>query len=139
MADIKRYTFSKNEKLKSRKAISSIFSDGSSIAAYPFRLFYKIEGDSLEVENTKIGVSVSKRNFKHAVDRNRIKRLMRETYRLQKYSLLDNINVKVAVMIVYTQRKELDYSLINKKMKVALEKLSAEIEKSPTTVKQHGL
>lgn len=129
MTEIKKYTYGKEEKLKLRKLIDQIFKTGDSFSSYPFRVFFK----KVEIEanvKAQVGVSVSKRNFKHAVDRNRIKRLMREVYRLNKHTLLENIDQQVAVMIVYTQRKELPFDLLNSKMKLTLKKLCAEMEKS---------
>jgi len=129
MSEIKKYTYGKEEKLKSRKAIDEIFNTGSSFPSYPFRVFYK-EMDLESDVKAQVGVSVSKRNFKHAVDRNRIKRLMREAYRLNKHTLLDNIEKQIVVMIIYTQRKELPFDLINSKMNSTLKKLCADIEKA---------
>jgi len=128
MSEIKKYTYGKDEKLKRRKLIDEIFTTGETFSSYPFRVFYKkMEFDS-DVK-AQVGVSVSKRNFKRAVDRNRIKRLMREAYRLNKYTFIDNIDNQVVVMIIYTQRKELPFDLIKSKMNATLKKLCSEIEK----------
>lgn len=129
MSEIKKYTYGKKEKLKSRKSIDEIFKTGESFPSYPFRIFYKEMDFDADVK-AQVGVSVSKRNFKHAVDRNRIKRLMREAYRLNKHTLIDCLNKQVVVMIVYTQRKELPFDLINSKMNSTLKKLCADIEKA---------
>ena len=128
MSEIKKYTYGKEEKLKRRKLIDEIFTTGDTFSSYPFRVFYKKMEFDADVK-AQVGVSVSKRNFKHAVDRNRIKRLMRESYRLNKYTLTDNIDNQVVVMIIYTQRKELPFDLIKTKMDLTLKKLCAEIEK----------
>ena len=80
-----KLTYNKHEKLKSQKTIEQLFLDGDSVSAYPLRLVYLKHGDS-----RKVGVSVSKRNFKRAVDRIRIKRLLREAYRLNKTMLINN-------------------------------------------------
>ena len=69
----------RNKKLKSKKATDQLFSSGSSMRKGPLRVVYFIESQGGEHQ---IGVSVGKRFFKSAVDRNRIKRLMRESYRL---------------------------------------------------------
>jgi len=128
MSEIKKYTYGKEEKLKHRKLINEIFTTGSSFPSYPFRVFFKVMEIDANVK-AKVGVSVSKRNFKHAVDRNRIKRLMREAYRLQKYTLLDNLDTQVVAMIIYTQRKELPFDLIKSKMDKTLVKLTSELAK----------
>jgi ribonuclease P protein component len=129
MSEIKKYTYGKEEKLKSRKSIDEIFNTGSSFPSYPFRVFYKEMEFDANVK-AQVGVSVSKRNFKHAVDRNRIKRLMREAYRLNKHTLIDCLDKQVVVMIIYTQRKELPFDLIKSKMNSTLKKLCADIEKA---------
>lgn len=108
-------SYKKNEKLKSQKVIDKLFSEGKSVAAYPLRLVYMRTGaqDSLPI---KAGVSVSKRNFKKAVDRNRIKRLLREAYRLNKCKYLNNIPDQYAFMILYVGKTKSDYDTISKKM-----------------------
>jgi len=72
-----KFTYNQKEKLKSKKRIDQLFTEGQSVSAFPLRLVYlstTFEDDVI----AKTGVSVSKRNFKTAVDRNRIKRLMRQ-------------------------------------------------------------
>ena len=129
MSELKKYTYGKEEKLKRRKLIDEIFKTGKSFPNYPFRVFYKEMEFEADVK-AQVGVSVSKRNFKHAVDRNRIKRLMREAYRLNKYTLTDCLDKQIVVMIIYTQRKELPFDLMKSKINSTLKKLCAEIEKS---------
>ena len=80
---MKLFSFSKRDKLKSKKVIDRLFLEGKSIVVYPLRLVYVSETFSDET-HIKVAVSVSKKRHKKAVDRNRIKRLMREAYRLEK-------------------------------------------------------
>jgi ribonuclease P protein component len=68
----------------------------------------------------KTGVSVSKRNFKKAVDRNRIKRLLRESYRLQKGSYFNNITTQYAFMILYIGKEMPNHTEVESKMKLLL-------------------
>jgi len=117
-------SFNKQEKLKSEKAISGLFLNGRSVNQYPLRLFFRIYGAS-EIANTKTAVSVSKRNFKKAVDRNHIKRLMREAYRLNKSQLFNNTNGEYAFMILYLGKEIPDFDLINTKLKLLFGKFSA--------------
>lgn len=93
-------TYSKKEKLKSKKLIGQLFAEGKSVSAFPLRLVFlpTIFDDNVKA---KTGVSVSKRHFKRAVDRNRIKRLMREVYRLNKVNYFNNITTQYAFMILY--------------------------------------
>ena len=88
----KEFTLGKAERLKSRKQTEQLFSEGNKITIAPFRIHYSFtiaEKSSLHpivlrYRRIKFGVGVGKRNFKKAVDRNKIKRLIREAYRLQK-------------------------------------------------------
>jgi len=116
-----QYTYGKEEKLKSKKLIAQLFEKGEVLKNFPLRMVYlKIEhGFKYPVQ---AGVSVSKRNFKRAVDRNRIKRLIREAYRLNKYILYDNLNEPYIMMFIYLGKKMPDFSLIDDKMKAVLQK-----------------
>jgi len=96
LTENKDFTYLKTEKLKSRKIIELLFSKGKSISKYPLRLVY-IKTDEVD-EKLLFGVSVSKRNFKNAVDRNYFKRVLRECYRLNKHLLYDNLDKPYAMM-----------------------------------------
>ncbi|OBX26599.1 ribonuclease P protein component [Gelidibacter algens] len=113
-------SFKKTEKLKSQKLIEKLFSDGKSVAAYPLRLVY-IKTSFDDAAKIKAGVSVSKRHFKKAVDRNRIKRLMREAYRLNKSKYFNNIPDQYAFMILYTGKSDIDFKTISKKMNTLMD------------------
>ncbi|WP_309608547.1 ribonuclease P protein component [Flavobacterium sp.] len=115
------HTYPKNEKLKSKIIIDSLFSDGKSVSKYPLRLVY-IPIDVINFKyfdgtnsSIKIGVSVSKKYFKKAVDRNYFKRVLRETYRLNKHLLLDNMSKPYAFMFFYQTKDKLSYQEINEK------------------------
>ena len=116
-----KFTFNKKEKLKSEKLITQLFAEGQSVVAYPLRLVFLATTFEDDVK-VKAGVSVSKRNFKKAVDRNRIKRLMREAYRLQKGSVFNNSSSHYALMILYIGKEKTDFETINQKMKHAFDK-----------------
>ena len=117
-----RYTYNKEEKLKSQKAIEQLFAEGQSVSAYPLRMVYLDNQTSL-----KVGVSVSKRNFKLAVHRNRVKRLLREGYRLNKNLLIDNNLDHYTLMILYISKEMPDFMTIDKKMKALLSKFNDQI------------
>lgn len=108
------FTYPKNEKLKSKITIGLLFSEGKSVSKYPLRLVY-YSGNLGEGQKIKMGVSVSKKNFKKAVDRNYFKRVLRETYRLNKHLLLDNLDKPYAFMLFYQSKERLSYEEINTK------------------------
>ncbi|MEQ9581194.1 MAG: ribonuclease P protein component, partial [Arenibacter sp.] len=91
------FSFPKKEKLKSKKLIEQLFAEGIGVTNYPIKLVYlKTSFDDGSI--CKVGVTASKRNFKSAVKRNRIKRLMRESYRLNKHLIFNNIEGNFAFM-----------------------------------------
>jgi len=117
------FTFSKKEKLKSKKLIEQLFSEGKSVLAHPLRLVY-IKTIFNEDVNFKVGVSVSKRNFKKAVDRNKIKRLLREVYRLNKNNYF-NTTTQYAFMILYIGTEIPSFSDLETKMKHIFKKFDS--------------
>ena len=119
------HTFSKEEKLKSRKMIENIFTNGFVVKSYPIRIQFAFHELS-ELPRCQVGVSVSKRNFKSAVDRNRIKRQLREAYRLNKGSIiakLDLADKRLAMMIIYTSNEKLEFVDIEHKLLKAIESI----------------
>lgn len=109
-----KFTYPKHEKLKSRTLIDQLFSEGKSVSKYPLRLVYAQVGE-LNDSKIKIGVSVSKKHFKKAVDRNYFKRVLRETYRLNKDVLQGNLEQSYTFMIMYQTKDRLTYQEINEK------------------------
>lgn len=108
------FTYSKNEKLKSKITIGLLFSEGKSVSKYPLRLVYCADA-STDAQKIKMGVSVSKKHFKKAVDRNYFKRVLRETYRLNKHLLIDSLNKPYAFMLFYQSKDRLSFDEINTK------------------------
>ena len=102
-----QFTYPKKEKLKSKTTIDLLFSEGNSVSKFPLRLVY-VENKEENAELMKMGVSVSKKYFKKAVDRNYFKRVLRETYRLNKHILIDNL--EEAFILKYKYLK-LNYTL----------------------------
>lgn len=123
--------FGKEYKLCSQKIIDTIFVEKKSVKAYPFVLSYL----ALPLPNAspfQITVSVPKRIFKKAHDRNRIKRLMRESIRKNKLNLepfLIAQKTQVALFMIYTAREELTIELLQKKTKQLFKQLIDELSK----------
>ena len=127
MEQQQRYTLGKSDKLKSAKAIEQLFKEGRSFSAFPFRVLY-LEAPASGLLNTNLqtAFSVSKKYFKKAVDRNRIKRLMREAWRLQKNVLANKINdnnKNVKVFIIYTGNELPEYDLVFEKTATVIKRL----------------
>jgi len=115
-----RFTLGSNEKLKSRKQITQLFEEGLSLKEYPIRIrFLKVDDADLQF---KVAFSVPKRNVKLAVNRNRIKRMLREVYRLNKQIIFDGIDGNYILMFLYTDRTEWEYQDLEKKMIRLLQK-----------------
>ncbi|WP_041383598.1 ribonuclease P protein component [Polaribacter sp. MED152] len=122
-----KYTLGKQERLKSKKLIEKLYKEGSSVKAFPLRMVF------LQTEHTseypaQMGVSVAKRNFKKAPDRNRLKRLMRESYRLQKEIVYNNADKPYVFMISYLGKEEKEYHEIYTKMNKLLHLFVSEIK-----------
>ena len=118
-----RYTLKKDGKLKSRKTIEQLFKQAKSFSNFPFRVLWKFNDTGGSIQT---GFAVSSKHFKKAVDRNRIKRLMREAYRLQKNdleSLLKQQEKIMAVFIIYVGNELPKYDFIFEKMDYVLMRL----------------
>ncbi len=123
MAGSKPFSLGKSERLKSRKQIDALFDRGKKLTVFPFRLMYSKESGPVEL---KAGFTVSSKTFPRAVDRNRIKRLTREAYRLQKtelQSLVLKNDSSVHLFIIYNGRDLPAYEELAARLKQALDKL----------------
>lgn len=126
----KRYTLGKDQKLKSRKLIGHVFEKGKIISLNPLRIHYLLQPDGSEI---KAGFTTSVRNFKRAVERNRIKRILRESYRLERESVKNGMhgkNYNLYFFIVYTGKELPESNLIREKLKLGLQKLISAINEN---------
>lgn len=128
------YKFKKEERLCSHVLIDKLFHNGSSFVVYPFRVVYlPLSLDEAPASPVQVIISVSKRRFKHAHDRNSLKRLMREVYRKQKSQILypqvqlQSLNLLLAIQ--YVAKDIMSYDELNVKLEKALSKLVDEISK----------
>ncbi|HET7361553.1 MAG TPA: ribonuclease P protein component [Salinimicrobium sp.] len=117
-------SFGKKEKLKSKSLIDNLFSEGKSVSKFPLKLVYAPISNSTII-NHKVGVSVPKRHFKKAVDRNYLKRIMREGFRKNKYLVANNLH-PFSMMFIYTGKDKCDarrmFSLTETVLKKFIEK-----------------
>jgi ribonuclease P protein component len=121
---MKLYTFSKKEHLCKQNEFKQLSLQGKSIYCFPFRCVYVLR--KAEKFQTKIGISVSKKNIKLAVDRNYIKRLIRETYRLNKpilYSFYEKEPLELWILLIYTDKNLPTFSSINSSVNTLLNKI----------------
>jgi ribonuclease P protein component len=122
------FTYSKKDKLKSKKNIERLFNEGKAITVFPLRLIY-LDTSFNDGSKLKTGLSVSKRLHKTAVARNRIKRLIREAYRLNKPLYFNNSSTSYALMILYISKDGTSFDKMDKVMKMLFEKFSKTVSK----------
>lgn len=123
------FSYPKKHKLKSKKSIDLLFSKGKSVSKYPLRLVYAVADEKfMDGEMLKMGVSVSKKYFKHAVDRNYFKRVLRETYRLNQQLLREHLEQPYNLMFFYQTKDRLTYQEIEQKTIQLFQKWVLEIK-----------
>jgi ribonuclease P protein component len=113
------FSFPKSERLHKKKTIQELFDKGSSFYLYPFRVFFQ---NAPDLPANQVLFSVSKRNFKRAVDRNLLKRRMREAYRLNKHSIPGTSKFQIAY--IYTSKELLPVNQIEEKMVLSFKRLT---------------
>jgi ribonuclease P protein component len=127
-------TFSKEERLCSRKYLDLLFKNGSSFLLYPLRVSYLFV-DEVAAFPVQVVINVPKRRYKHAVDRNLLKRRIREAYRLQKqdglYPYLINNNQLLLLSLQFVGKQKYEFAFIEKKLTAVLKKLHASLEHVP--------
>lgn len=128
----KRYGLSKAQRLKSRKSIDALFEKGKGFSVFPIRVVYAVVEGEVGV---KVGVSASKRNFKKAVHRNRIKRLLREAYRLQQEEFVTTVTASgksLALFFNYTDKILPTFDTIAAAMAKCLVRLQQKLNEEPS-------
>lgn len=124
----KQFTLGKRERLKSRKAIEQLFREGKKLTEPPFRVFYQRQDN----KSILLGVGVSTRQFSRATDRNRVKRLIREAWRLQKNEIAERPSLQACglhVFIIFTATSIPAFELVMAAMNKLIHKLLAAIER----------
>lgn len=125
-------TFRKTERLCSKKSIEELFLNGIAFHIYPFKIIWLTVVESSE-SPARVVISIPKRNFKKAVERNKAKRLVREAYRKNKtvlYQYLIENKTEINFALIYTGNKILSYQELEKKIILILNRLMKEHAKN---------
>jgi ribonuclease P protein component len=124
------FTFSKEERLTGKTSIDQLFNEGKSINLFPFRIFYKLV-DNLDEPAARLLITIPKKKVKHAVDRNRLRRLVREAYRLNRTGFitwLETKSVRLHFALIFTgESTDLTYKEVEVKITACLAKLEKAI------------
>ena len=128
------FTYQKKDKLKSRKQTQFLFAKGQSMNAFPIKLIYTIEtlesAESPESATLQAGVGAPSRTFRKAVARNRVKRLLREGYRLERPAFMEAAAIKglrINLFFLYTDATVIAQAAIQEKIKQLLARLAEKI------------
>ncbi|OAQ40579.1 ribonuclease P protein component [Pedobacter psychrophilus] len=112
-------SFKKEERLCNKKLLATLFNNGSSFLLYPYRVTWQFSKSALGLFPVQIVIGVPKKRFNHSVDRNLLKRRMKEAYRLNKnlklYPYLIDSNFNLILGLNYVGKEILDYAFIQKK------------------------
>lgn len=130
---VKRFGFGRKEKLKSRKQIESLFLSGKNFSIFPLRVTYQFVPSEEAI--VQVGVTAGKKYFKRAVDRNHIKRLIREAYRLQKNELVETVKQKGqkgSLFFVYTGKTIAPFEVLKEAMNKCLKRLENSVKANET-------
>ncbi len=121
--------FAKNERLCSKSVIDQLFTQGHSFFKHPLKIKW-LQGQWDSNNSVKVVISVSKHRFKKAVDRNKIKRLIRESFRLNKFVLENGLKgQKVYLAIIYTSNEIPDFTTLNRVINDVFHRLNLDYEK----------
>ncbi len=121
------YSFRKEERINSEKHIQELFKRGSSFYSYPFKVL-KLANPDPNCSNHQVLISVSIRNFKRAVDRNLLKRRIREAYRLNKAHIPGDPELMIAY--IYTAKEIMSFDQIQSKLVKTFKRLHQDVEKN---------
>lgn len=123
----KVYTLSMNERLYLRNSVSELFAKGKSFMVFPYRVTYRIlPGDDPRPARVAIMTIAPKKRFKHAVDRNHVKRLTREAYRIQKHPLIAHLEqkgLKLDVAFIFSDAKQISFEESRRRIGKAIQML----------------
>lgn len=138
LSTVKRNTFRKPEKICNQNQIDSLFKEGKSLKSGLFRLLF-IETESVGKMAVQVLIAVPKKNLRHAVDRNRMKRLVREAYRLSKHNILDHyseVGKHLDIAIIFMGKQCVSQAETTAAINVLLDRLIQRNEITPVTAGQ---
>ena len=121
------FSFPKTERLTNKALIEELFKSGQSQYVYPFRLLYLPQASPAQHQSPQVLFTVPKRAFKRATARNRLRRRIREAWRLNRHRLLalpDPNRIPACLAIIYTAKEENDFALMEKKLIQLLERFA---------------
>ena len=125
-----RFSLNKNERLNSKKVIDELFAEGDSLLAYPIKVVFKRTKLSTKYP-VQAAFTASKKSFKRAVHRNQIKRLLRESYRLNKIPLYQALKEdQVAIFFIFIGKQLPTFSMVENAMQKAIIKTINQLEKN---------
>lgn len=133
MGTTANYGLNKQERLCNKSLIDPLFAKGHRLLVFPFSVRWMICAPETIPTHSQVLIATSKKKFHHAVDRNRVKRLIRECYRLRKpdwYGFLEEGNIKVILSINYIHDEIFDFAIFQKKYTKLLDKLEKQISES---------
>lgn len=125
---LKEQGLNKNERLKSKKNTGLLFKNGDSLFSFPFKLVYKWLEEGSDKNSVQLLVSVPKKKFKNAVDRNLLRRRIKEAFRKNKTEIdITNVNKPLAIAIIYTHHEIRDFNDLQKRLTLILRKLNLQL------------
>lgn len=125
-------TFKKDERLKSSQAIQDLLKQGQSLSLFPLKIYWKTLVDTGQKFPVRTAIAVPKKKFRRAVDRNLMKRRIRESYRKNKHTLYESLNasgIKLNMLILFLADDFVPYEKIDQQLRNILLKLLVNIDK----------
>lgn len=121
------FTLGKKERLKSNQAIQKLLKSGKTVSSFPLKIYWDISEDLQQQLPVRMAVGISKRKIRRAVDRNLLKRHLRESYRLNKHILYDplqNKGLNAVLIILFLADESLSFEVMDPKIRDLLRRIA---------------